>query len=235
MRQQKYDQAESLLLSGFKGMQRRIQSIPLGSRHFVSDSIQRLIDFYIGAGHPDEAVTWKKELEDFASPAEKTPSSDENLPEPNQLAGNAVQTTGTCQRPSTFTNHFRRRLLRGEECPADTASAQESQTLPKSRRTPSQIGPSGPEWAEYGGGYGSLDIESAGRKIAHHIERVAGIRTCEFEIAHKFSALSSHHDEAQAFLLRWRKVLGSDRNNWCRKQWKCRPPKSRLVSHPCQR
>jgi len=70
MRQQKYDQAELLLLSGCEGMQLRIQAIPAGSRHFVSDSIQRLIDFYQNAGRPDEAVPWKKKLDDFAASVE---------------------------------------------------------------------------------------------------------------------------------------------------------------------
>ena len=66
MHQQKYDQAESLLLSGCEGMQRSLQAIPAGSRHFVSDSIQRLIDFYQGAGRSSDAALWKKKLDDFA-------------------------------------------------------------------------------------------------------------------------------------------------------------------------
>ena len=37
-------------------MQNRIQTIPAGSRHFVADSIQRLIDFYQNTGRPAEAA-----------------------------------------------------------------------------------------------------------------------------------------------------------------------------------
>ena len=70
MRQKKYAQAEPLLLSGCEGMQARIQTIPAGSRFFVKDSIQRLIDLYQNAERPAEAVQWKKKLDGFAASAD---------------------------------------------------------------------------------------------------------------------------------------------------------------------
>jgi serine/threonine protein kinase/Tfp pilus assembly protein PilF len=73
VRQKQYDEAESLLLSGCEGMQRRIQTIPAGSRFFVRDAIQRLIDFYQNAQRPAEAARWKRKLDDFVAAADNPP------------------------------------------------------------------------------------------------------------------------------------------------------------------
>jgi serine/threonine protein kinase/Tfp pilus assembly protein PilF len=67
MRQKNYGPAESLLLSGYEGMQRRIQTIPAGSRLFVKDSIQGLIDFYQATQRPAKAAPWKTKLDDFTA------------------------------------------------------------------------------------------------------------------------------------------------------------------------
>jgi hypothetical protein len=70
MHQKKLEDVERLLTSGYEGMQQRIGNIPAGSRHFVADSMQRLIDFYQLTGRPAEVTKWKKKLEDFAKSAD---------------------------------------------------------------------------------------------------------------------------------------------------------------------
>ncbi len=71
--QKKYDQAEPLLLSGYRGMETRLSKIPDPARFRVVQSLERLVRFYEATGKPEEVMKWSKTLEEFraANPAER--------------------------------------------------------------------------------------------------------------------------------------------------------------------
>jgi tetratricopeptide (TPR) repeat protein len=63
--QQKYADAEPLLISGYEGMQARVAGIRRESRIRVKEALERLAQFYTAAGRPEEASRWKEKLADF--------------------------------------------------------------------------------------------------------------------------------------------------------------------------
>jgi tetratricopeptide (TPR) repeat protein len=60
--QKKYNDAEPLLLSGYRGMKEREERIPAGCKGTFKDALQSLVQFYNATGRPEEAARWKREL-----------------------------------------------------------------------------------------------------------------------------------------------------------------------------
>jgi len=63
--QQKYAQAEPLLLSGYEGMKEREATIPGLGKPRLKEALQRLVQLFESTNRPDQAAEWKKKLEDF--------------------------------------------------------------------------------------------------------------------------------------------------------------------------
>jgi hypothetical protein len=61
--QQKYAEAEPLLLQGYQGMKERETKFPAASKMYLTMSLERLVQLYEAWGKPDDAAKWKKELE----------------------------------------------------------------------------------------------------------------------------------------------------------------------------
>ena len=57
--QQKYGEAETLLISGYEGRKQREASIPPIEKAYMLDALDRVIQFY-DARKPDEAAKWHK-------------------------------------------------------------------------------------------------------------------------------------------------------------------------------
>ena len=61
----KPDESESLLLSGFKGMNEREDQIPAAGKVGLAEAAKRLVDLYTTRNKPEEAARWKSELEEL--------------------------------------------------------------------------------------------------------------------------------------------------------------------------
>ncbi len=61
--QQKYAEAEPLLVQGYEGLQQRSAEIPPEGQVRLSEALERLVAFYEATGKPEEAVRWRQELE----------------------------------------------------------------------------------------------------------------------------------------------------------------------------
>ena len=62
--QEKYADAEPLLLRGYEGVKRREATIPEPFRkRRLSESLERLVRLYEAWDKPDEAARWRKALE----------------------------------------------------------------------------------------------------------------------------------------------------------------------------
>ena len=78
--QQKYTEAEPLLLSGFEGMKAREGKIPVKSNDFLPEAVGRIIQLYEATGKADEAARWRATLKSSTKtrpdkmPAEVLPS-----------------------------------------------------------------------------------------------------------------------------------------------------------------
>jgi hypothetical protein len=68
--QQKYGEAEPLLVSGFDGMSQREDKIPALARDRIIEAVQRLVDLYTAWNKPDEAAKWKAELDKRKTPVQ---------------------------------------------------------------------------------------------------------------------------------------------------------------------
>jgi tetratricopeptide (TPR) repeat protein len=75
MRQQKYGDAEPLLIRGYEGMKHRATRIPAIPKFRMMQAIERLVHLYDGWGKPNEVAMWRKELElaKFAVPVHSGP------------------------------------------------------------------------------------------------------------------------------------------------------------------
>ena len=62
--QEKYADAEPLLLSGYRGLKQREQAIPPQLRTRLMDALARLVQLYHAIDRPDEAARWQKELDE---------------------------------------------------------------------------------------------------------------------------------------------------------------------------
>jgi tetratricopeptide (TPR) repeat protein len=60
--QKKYPEAESLLLSGYKGMKQHEADIPAADKRRLKEALQHLVRLCDATGKPEEAAQWKREL-----------------------------------------------------------------------------------------------------------------------------------------------------------------------------
>jgi tetratricopeptide (TPR) repeat protein len=60
--QRKYEQAEPLLVQGYKGMIDREATIPPQGQPRVREALERLIDLYFALGKPEQANDWRRRL-----------------------------------------------------------------------------------------------------------------------------------------------------------------------------
>ncbi|MBA4147674.1 MAG: tetratricopeptide repeat protein [Verrucomicrobia bacterium] len=63
--QEKYAEAEPLLLSGYEGMKQRESAIPAIGKIRIKEAIERLAQFYQATSHSDKAAEWKAKLAEF--------------------------------------------------------------------------------------------------------------------------------------------------------------------------
>ena len=69
--QQKYADAEPLLLAGYEGMKQREATIPPQGKVRVREAVERLVNLYDAWGKKDEADKWRKVLEESKPPEKK--------------------------------------------------------------------------------------------------------------------------------------------------------------------
>ena len=60
--QERYAEAEPLLLSGYQGLRERQSAIPAGSRRVVNEAGQRVAQLYRDWGQPEKAREWEETL-----------------------------------------------------------------------------------------------------------------------------------------------------------------------------
>src|SRR5262249_41302651 len=72
--QQKYADAEPLLVQGYEGMARRTAGAPTHFKAAPAEALGRLVQLYDAWGKPDEAAKWRKEL------AARLPQKADNRP-----------------------------------------------------------------------------------------------------------------------------------------------------------
>src|SRR5262249_39182248 len=66
--QQKYAEAEPLLLSGYEGMKQREAKVRYaGAEPRLREALQRLVQLFEATARPEEAVGWKNKLEELNS------------------------------------------------------------------------------------------------------------------------------------------------------------------------
>ena len=68
--QNKYSDAEPLLLQGYQGMKERNAQMPPRKMFYLTEALQRLVHFYEATGRKDKAAEWRKQLEEV-KPAAK--------------------------------------------------------------------------------------------------------------------------------------------------------------------
>ncbi len=65
LRQQKYKEAEPLLLGGYEGLKQRVAKIPPVGHPPLRDVLQDLVQLYEETNRPDQAAEWKQKLTEF--------------------------------------------------------------------------------------------------------------------------------------------------------------------------
>jgi eukaryotic-like serine/threonine-protein kinase len=60
--QQKYAEAERLLVDGYVGLKQRAGQLPPGAKPYLPEAGDRLVQFYDAWGEPDQAEDWRKKL-----------------------------------------------------------------------------------------------------------------------------------------------------------------------------
>lgn len=60
--QEKYADAEELLLAGYRGLKAAELQVPVKNRVLVTQALERLVKLYEAWGKPDEAAKWRAEL-----------------------------------------------------------------------------------------------------------------------------------------------------------------------------
>jgi serine/threonine protein kinase/tetratricopeptide (TPR) repeat protein len=63
--QKKYGEAELSLLSGYEGMKQREDKIPAGSKWYLKETLQRLVQLCEATGQSEKAAEWNKKLAEF--------------------------------------------------------------------------------------------------------------------------------------------------------------------------
>ena len=61
--QQKYAEAEPLLLQGYQGMKQRQAKMPKEAMNRLIEALTQLVQLYDAWGKPDQAAIWRKKLE----------------------------------------------------------------------------------------------------------------------------------------------------------------------------
>ena len=61
--QQKYAEAEPHLRDGYLGLKQRAQTIPPRGRHYLPETLDKLVQLYEALGKPEEAAKWRQERE----------------------------------------------------------------------------------------------------------------------------------------------------------------------------
>jgi serine/threonine protein kinase/tetratricopeptide (TPR) repeat protein len=69
--QEKFSEAEPLLLAGCEGLKRHEATIPPAGRIRLTEALQRLVDFYAATGQAEKADEWRKKLEETKAAEEK--------------------------------------------------------------------------------------------------------------------------------------------------------------------
>jgi hypothetical protein len=77
--QQKFAEAEPLLLDGYRGMKEREASIPPEATSRISEALERLVQLYEAHGNTSETARWRRELEEARakSPQAESPGGKE--------------------------------------------------------------------------------------------------------------------------------------------------------------
>jgi hypothetical protein len=70
--QEKYAEAEPLLLTGYEGLMEHEVTIPPQATIRLTEALERLVDFYTATGQQEKADEWRKKLEE-ARTAEEEP------------------------------------------------------------------------------------------------------------------------------------------------------------------
>jgi tetratricopeptide (TPR) repeat protein len=65
--QNKFSEAEPLLLAGYEGLKQREDKLPKDSPR-IKEALQRLVQLYEAASRPDQAAEWKQKLAEFDQP-----------------------------------------------------------------------------------------------------------------------------------------------------------------------
>jgi non-specific serine/threonine protein kinase/serine/threonine-protein kinase len=60
--QQKYQEAESLLVSAYEGLMRLKKELPAHARAYPREAAQRLVQLYEATGRPEKAAEWTRKL-----------------------------------------------------------------------------------------------------------------------------------------------------------------------------
>jgi hypothetical protein len=63
--QQKYEEAQPMLLSGYEGMKQREFKIPVFDKKRLKEALEALVQLYEAQARSDQAAEWKRQLEDF--------------------------------------------------------------------------------------------------------------------------------------------------------------------------
>jgi eukaryotic-like serine/threonine-protein kinase len=71
--QQKYAEAEPLLVQGYEGMKRRAAQIPKQGRFRVTETLQWLVQLSDATGQQEAAARWRKELQAWKAAEKKPP------------------------------------------------------------------------------------------------------------------------------------------------------------------
>jgi DNA-binding SARP family transcriptional activator len=71
LRQQKYAGAEPLLKEGYEGLKAREQTIPPKSKVRLTEALERLVKLYDAWGKPEQAATWRQQLDQAKNPPKK--------------------------------------------------------------------------------------------------------------------------------------------------------------------
>src|SRR5262249_48062652 len=58
----KFDEAERLLIGGYKGMKRHAAKIPAPLKDYLAEAGERVVRLYDERGKPEEAAKWRAEL-----------------------------------------------------------------------------------------------------------------------------------------------------------------------------
>jgi hypothetical protein len=72
--QQRYADAEPLLLAGYKGLDQRRAQVPVQDQGLLLAALERLVQLYEATGHEEQAAAWRTRLD--AARQRKKPSPD---------------------------------------------------------------------------------------------------------------------------------------------------------------